>query len=34
MEMTFFVSLSVEEALERLNKRIDSAMSGLSLIHI
>lgn len=28
MEMTFFVSLSVEEALERLNKRIDSAMSG------
>lgn len=28
MEMTFFVSLSVEETLKRLNQRIDSAMSG------
>lgn len=26
--MTFFVSLSVKETLERLNQRIDSAMTG------
>ncbi len=26
--MTFGLSLSVEDALERLHKRIDSAMSG------
>lgn len=28
MGMTFLVSVSVEEALERLNKRIDSVFSG------
>lgn len=30
MEMTFFVSISVEEALELLKKRIESALSGWS----